>query len=105
METARCPSGLPGFGFSMQAAAIASALVGRENAHIYRDEIRDWLDRIESPDGGVVGNMEEGLELAVFLTNLARVDAGLRAVDEPEPNERDRAVLQGTAPLPRLLRE
>ena len=41
METARCPSGLSGYGFLMQAAAIAIALVERENAHITRDEIRD----------------------------------------------------------------
>jgi len=81
MDTARCPSGLPEYGFSMQAAAIASALTERENAHIYRDEIREWLDRIDSPAGGVVGNMEEGMSFALFLTNLARVGAGLRAVE------------------------
>lgn len=81
METARCPAGLPGRGFSMQAAAIASALVERENAHVYRSEVREWLDRIDSPTGGVVDNMDEGLHLAEFFTSLIRIGAGLAGVD------------------------
>jgi hypothetical protein len=46
METARCPAGLPGYGYSMQATAIASALVERQDAQIYRRKVREWLDRI-----------------------------------------------------------
>ena len=82
METARCPSGLPGYGYSMQAAAIASALVERENAHIYRMRIRDWLDRIEDPDTEGFGDMDEGRDFAEFLTNLVRVGSGLKAVEQ-----------------------
>lgn len=81
METARCPSGLPDYGYSMQAAALASALLEREHAHIYRSEVREWLDRIESPSGGVVDDVEEGRHFAEFLTNLIRVGAGLQGVD------------------------
>lgn len=66
----------------MQAAALASALVEREDAHLYREAIREWLDRIDSPGGGVVGDMEEGRLFAEFLTNLVRVGAGLSAVDD-----------------------
>ena len=76
MNTTTLPSGLPDHGYSMQAAAIASALIERENAHIYRSEVRDWLDRIESPTGGVVDDMEAGRDFAEFLTNLVRVGAG-----------------------------
>jgi len=81
METARCPSGLPGYGYSMQAAAIASALVERENAHIYRMRVRDWLDRIEDPDKEGFEDMDEGRVFAEFLTNLVRVGSGLKAVE------------------------
>lgn len=80
MKDIRCPAGLPGQGYSMQAAAIASALVEREDAHLYREEIRAWLDRIENPSGGVVGDMKEGIDFALFLTNLARAGAGLRMI-------------------------
>ncbi|GLJ00397.1 hypothetical protein Sbs19_42140 [Sphingobium sp. BS19] len=82
METARCPSGLPGHGYSMQAAAIASALVERENAHIYRMRVRDWLDRIEDPDKEGSEDMDEGRVFAEFLTNLVRVGSGLKAVEQ-----------------------
>lgn len=82
METARCPSGLPGYGYSMQAAAIASALVERENAHIYRMRVRDWLDRIEDPDKEDFEDMDEGRVFAEFLTNLVRVGSGLKAVEQ-----------------------
>ncbi len=82
METARCPSGLPGYGYSMQAAAIASALVERENAHIYRMRVRDWLDRIEDQDTGGFEDMDEGRVFAEFLTNLVRVGSGLKAVEQ-----------------------
>lgn len=81
METARCPSGLPGYGYSMQAAAIASALVERENAHIYRSRVREWLDRIEDPSNASFDDMEAGRALAEFLTNLVRIGSGLKAVD------------------------
>jgi len=66
METARCPSGLPGYGYSMQAAAIASALVEREIAHIYRMRVRDWLDRIDDPDTEGFKDMDEGRVFAEF---------------------------------------
>lgn len=82
METARCPSGLPGYGYSMQAAAIASALVEREHAEIYRSEIREWLDRIENGSCDLLNDMEEGRNFAEFLTNLVRVGAGIQAVDD-----------------------
>lgn len=81
METNRCPTGLPGYGYSMQAAAIASALVERENAHIYRKRVRDWLDRIEDPFTTPFENEDDGRALAEFLTNLVRVGSGLKAVD------------------------
>ena len=82
METARRPSGLPGSGYSMQAAAIASALVERENAHIYRMRLRDWLDRIEDPDSMAFEDMDEGRLFAEFLTNLVLVGSGLKAVEQ-----------------------
>lgn len=81
MQTARCPSGLPAYGYSMQAAAIASALVEREHAAIYRSEVREWLDRIESPSCDHRDDMEEGRCFAEFLTNLVRVGSGIQAVD------------------------
>lgn len=77
METARCPSGLPGYGYSMQAAAIASALVERKNAHIYRGRIRDWLNRFEDPGRLPFEDMDDGRVFAEFLTDLCRVGAGL----------------------------
>lgn len=79
METARCPSGLPGHGYSMQAAALASALVEREHAHVYRSRIRDWLDRLEDPQSLPFEDMDAGRVFAEFLTNLVRVGAGLQA--------------------------
>lgn len=82
METARCPAGLPGYGYSMQAAAIASALVERHDAHIYRRKVREWLDRIEHPAGPMFVNMEEGRAFAEFLTDLARIGSGLRSVND-----------------------
>jgi hypothetical protein len=78
METNRCPTGLPGYGYSMQAAAIASALIERENAHILRGRVRDWLDRFEEPSGLPLEDMNDGLIFAEFLTDLARIGAGLR---------------------------
>ncbi|PZU05979.1 hypothetical protein [Sphingomonas sp.] len=77
MNFADFPTGLPDYGYSMQAAAIASALVGREHALVYRSEVREWLDRIECPSGGVVGSMDEGREFAEFLTDLVRIGSGL----------------------------
>jgi hypothetical protein len=65
----------------MQAAAIASALVERENARIYRMRVREWLDRIEDPDSPVFEDMDEGRMFAEFLTNLVRVGAGLKVVE------------------------
>ena len=60
MNVASFLAGLPEYGYSMQAAAIASALVEREHAHVYRSEVREWLDRIESPAGGCVGRHGPG---------------------------------------------
>jgi hypothetical protein len=65
----------------MQAAAIASALVERENAHIYRMRVRDWLNCIEDPNSRDFEDMDEGRVFAEFLTNLVRVGSGLKAVD------------------------
>lgn len=81
MET-RCPSGLPGYGYSMSAAALASALVERENAHVHRWRVRDWLDRIEDPDSLILEDMDERQVFAELLTNLVRVRAGLRPVEQ-----------------------
>ena len=81
MESTRHPSGLPAYGYSMQAAALASALVERENAHIHRSKVREWLDRIENPSCGFIEDMEAGRDFAEFLTNLIRVGSGLAAVD------------------------
>ena len=82
METARCPAGLPGYGYSMQAAAIASALIERQGADIWRRKVRDWLDRIEHPADPLTADMEEGRVFAEFLTDLARIGSGLRPVGE-----------------------
>ena len=78
METNRCPSGLPGYGYSMQAAAIASALVDRGNGHILLGRVRQWLDRLEDPSPLPFEDMEDGRVFAEFLTDLVRVGAGLR---------------------------
>lgn len=78
METNRCPKGLPGYGYSMQAAAIASALVERENAHILRSRVRDWLDRFDDTTSLTEEDVDDGEVFAEFLTDLARVGAGLR---------------------------
>jgi hypothetical protein len=82
METARCPAGLPGYGYSMQAAAIASALVERHDAHIYRRKVREWLDRIEHPADAMSLDMAGGRVFAEFLTDLARIGSGLRPMGE-----------------------
>jgi len=73
--------GLPGHGYSMQAAAIASALVERENAHLYRKRIRAWLDRFDDPDCAAFEDVDDGRALTEFLTNLVRVGAGLKPSD------------------------
>ena len=78
IETNRCSLGLPGYGYSMQAATIASALIERENAQIFRSQVRDWLDRFEDPSHIPFDDMNEGRVFAEFLTDLARVGAGLR---------------------------
>jgi hypothetical protein len=78
MEANRCPKGLPGYGYSMQAAAIASALVERENAHILQRRVRDWLDRFDDPPSLSFEDMDVGVAFAEILTDLARVGAGLR---------------------------
>lgn len=78
MATNRCPSSLPGYGYSMQAAAIASALVDRENAHILRGRVRQWLDRFEDPSNLPFEEMDDGIVFADFLTDLVRAGAGLR---------------------------
>lgn len=82
MKTARCPAGLHGYGYSMQAAAIASALVERHNAHIYRKKVREWLDRTEHPADAITLNMEESRVFAEFLTDLARIGSGLTPAGE-----------------------
>ncbi|MET1083068.1 MAG: hypothetical protein ABWY12_08500 [Burkholderiales bacterium] len=82
METPRCPLGLPGYGYSMQAAAIASALVERENAHLYRMRVRHWLYRIENLDTRAFEDLDEGRVFAEFLTDLVRVGSGLKAVEQ-----------------------
>lgn len=74
----RFPSGLPVHGYSMQAAAIASALIEREYAHNYRSRIRDWLDRFEDHARLPGGDMDDGRRFAEFLTNLCRIGAGLQ---------------------------
>jgi hypothetical protein len=88
METARCLAGLPGYGYSMQAAAIASALVERQDAQIYRRKVREWLDRIEHREGLMSQDIEEGRIFAEFLTNLARVGSGLRPVEDSDARQK-----------------
>lgn len=65
----------------MQAAALASALVEREHAQIYRSRIRDWLDQFEDPQSLPFEPMDAGRVFAEFLTNLVRMGAGLQAND------------------------
>lgn len=65
----------------MQAAAIASALVERENAHVHRARVPAWLDRIEDPDSFGFEDMDGGRAFAEFLTNLIRVGSGLIGVE------------------------
>ena len=67
--------------YSIQAAAIASALKERENAQVYRSELLNWLDNIASPSGDVIGDMNVGREFAEFLTSLVRIGAELSPVD------------------------
>ena len=71
------PAGLPNVGYSMQAAAIASALVERENAADNRAKLREWLDRIEGPFQPLWIGLDEGRHFAEFLTNMVRVGSGL----------------------------
>jgi len=71
------PTGLPDYGYSMQAAAIASALIQDDKAEIYRKLVREWLDRIENPFRPKWDDIDNGQELAEFLTDLVRVGSGL----------------------------
>jgi hypothetical protein len=71
------PTGLPDFGYSMQAAGIASALIQHEDATTFRKQVREWLDRIENPFRPKWEDIDNGQELAEFLTDLVRVGSGL----------------------------
>lgn len=78
METNRCPKGPARLRLFDATAAIASALVQRENAHILRCRVRDWLDRFDETSSLPFDDMDAGVAFAEFLTDLARVGAGLR---------------------------
>lgn len=77
MDVTSFPTGLPDAGYSMQAAAIASALIERENAAADRVRLRKWLDKIEDPHRPMWIDLEEGRYFAEFLTNLVRKGSGL----------------------------
>lgn len=48
---------------------------------MYRMKVREWLDRIEDPQSLSFDDMADGRVFAEFLTNLARIGAGLEAVE------------------------
>lgn len=73
------PTGLPDYGYSMQGAAIASALIQDENAHIYRAKVREWLDRIDDPFRPQYEDFDNGQLFAEFLTDLVRIGSGIKA--------------------------
>lgn len=77
MDVTSFPTGLPDVGYSMQAAAIASALIEREDAAGHRAKLRDWLEKIEDPSRPMWIDLEEGRYFAEFLTNLCRIGSGL----------------------------
>lgn len=76
MDVTSFPIGLPDDGYSMQAAAIASALIEREHAASDRAKLRAWLDKIEDPHRPMWIDLEEGRYFAEFLTNLVRKGSG-----------------------------
>ena len=49
MTSTNSPTWLPDYGYSMQAAAIASALIQHDDANTFRFQLREWLDTIEQP--------------------------------------------------------
>lgn len=71
------PTGLPDFGYSMQAAAIASALIQHGAATAFRARAREWLDRIENTFRPKWDDIDNGQELAEYLTDLVRIGSGL----------------------------
>lgn len=71
------PTGLPDYGYSMQAAAIASALIQHGDAATFRTKVRDWLTRIENPSRPKWDDIDNGQDLAEFLTDLCRAGSGL----------------------------
>lgn len=77
MNVTSFPTGLPDFGYSMQAAAIASVLIEREDAAADRMRLRNWLDKIEDPYRPIWIDLDEGRYFAEFLTNLVRLGSGL----------------------------
>jgi hypothetical protein len=70
------PDGLPEFGYSQQASAIASALVQHCNALQFRNLLNDWLSVLDDrrPD-----DFDRAQHFADFLTDLCRIGAGIRS--------------------------
>lgn len=60
MDVTSFPTGLPDVGYSIQAAAIASALIERENAAADRMRLRKWLDKIDEAHCPMWINLEQG---------------------------------------------
>ena len=79
MQHTNFPTGLPDYGYSMQAAAIASALIQHDDAAIYRAKLREWLDKVENPFRAKFEDFDIGQVFAEFLTDLVRIGSGLEA--------------------------
>ena len=60
------------------SCCYCSKLVDRENGHILRGRVRQWLDRFEDPSTLPFEDMPNGRVFAEFLADLVRVGAGLR---------------------------
>lgn len=73
------PTGLSDYGYSMQAASIAGALIEHDNAHIYRAKVREWLAKIDDPFRPQFEDFDKGQLFAEFLTDLVRIGSGIEA--------------------------
>lgn len=72
------PSGLPDYGYSMQAAAIASSLTQHSNAAKTRSRLVAYLASLEKPISHAAEDFDRAQHLAEFLTDLCRVGSGLK---------------------------
>ena len=75
--SAPLPTGLPDFGYSQQAASIASALTQHRNAKQHRERLLAEMFKLEAPTTYALQDFDRAQALGLFLTNLCRVGANI----------------------------